>query len=190
MVNLKSMFSFGDLEAAVKNNKLNLRLLYTKLLNKERLHFANVVWCKLALPKHIFMLWQAILGHLLTRDNLVHCHIKLDSLLCPVCELEQETHDHLFFECIFSHQVGLKVASWLGDDIWPTKFEDWSNWMVGRPKGLKKNLAAAALAATVYILKDQNLQGLEALLLFLLYDALDLNSEHTYHPYESRDGSY
>ncbi|XP_062075236.1 uncharacterized protein LOC133779270 [Humulus lupulus] len=61
-----------------------------------------------------------------------------------------ETHAHMFFDCLFSHQVRSKVASWLGNDIWPVKYEDWSTWMIGRPKGLKQKIAAAALAASVY----------------------------------------
>ncbi|XP_062075488.1 uncharacterized protein LOC133779554 [Humulus lupulus] len=147
LVNLKSIFSLGDLEDAVKNSKINLRRLYVQLLNKERVHFANVVWCNLEVPKHMFILWQDTLGHLLTRDKLVHCHMNIDSLLCPICELEQETHAHLFFDCLFSQQVRSKVTSWLGNDIWLIKYEDWSNWMIGRPKGLKQKIAAAALAA-------------------------------------------
>ncbi|XP_062080507.1 uncharacterized protein LOC133785272 [Humulus lupulus] len=137
LVNLKSVITCGNLEDAIKNSKINLRKLYVQMQNKERVHFANVVWCNLAVPKHRFILCQATLGHLLTQDKLVHCHLSIASLLCPICELKQETHSHLFFDCHFSQQVRSKVASWLGIDIWLVKYEDWSSWMFGRPKGLK-----------------------------------------------------
>ncbi|XP_062075047.1 uncharacterized protein LOC133779060 [Humulus lupulus] len=39
----------------------------------------------------------------------------------------------------------------LGMDIGPSRYEEWSSWMVGKPKGLKQKVAAAALAAAVYM---------------------------------------
>ncbi|XP_062119122.1 uncharacterized protein LOC133832857 [Humulus lupulus] len=129
-----------------------MRNLYVQLLNKERVQFANVVWCNLEIPKHRFVLWQATLGHLLTRDNLVHYHLKLDYALCLTCDMQQESHCHLFFNCQFSQQVRDRVAAWLGNDVWPVQFEEWSSWMIGKPKGLKQKLAATALAASVYLI--------------------------------------
>ncbi|XP_062089542.1 uncharacterized protein LOC133796077 [Humulus lupulus] len=105
LVKLRSIFSTNSLAAAVKKDKLCLKLLYYRLLNRERVEFANVVWCSLAVPKHRFILWQACLGHLLTRDKLHYCNLEMPSLLCPVCEMEQESHAHLFFVCPFSQQL-------------------------------------------------------------------------------------
>ncbi|XP_062089528.1 uncharacterized protein LOC133796064 [Humulus lupulus] len=90
LVNLKVLITRDVLEKAVKKNKLNMRNLYVQLLNKERVRFANVVWCNLAIPKHRFILLQATMGHLLTRDNMVHCHLKLESVMCPTCDMQQE----------------------------------------------------------------------------------------------------
>ncbi|XP_062073940.1 uncharacterized protein LOC133778129 [Humulus lupulus] len=152
LVNLKAIITRDELEKAVKKNKLNLRNLYVQMLNKERVQFANVVWCNLALPKHRFILWQATMGHLLTRDNLVHCHLNLESVMCPICDMQQENHGHLFLNCQFAQQVRSIVAVWLGSDVWPVKFEEWSSWMIGRPKGLKQKMAATALAASIYLI--------------------------------------
>ncbi|XP_062113231.1 uncharacterized protein LOC133824364 [Humulus lupulus] len=151
IVNLRAVFPSKNLEEAVKNNKICLRDLYNRLLNKDRVTFANVVWCSLTLPKHRFILWQATLGHLLTRDKLHYYEMKLSSLLCPVCEEEQESHSHLFFACPFSHQVKAKLEDWLGRDLWPSMYDNWCSWMVGKPKGLKQQIVGATIAATVYM---------------------------------------
>ncbi|XP_062075299.1 uncharacterized protein LOC133779343 [Humulus lupulus] len=105
IVNMRVVFPSKILDEAAKSNKISLRAVYNRMLNKDRVSFANVVWCTIDLPKHRFILWQATLGHLLTRDKLHFCQLKLSSLLCPVCEEEQESHSHLFFACPFSQQV-------------------------------------------------------------------------------------
>ncbi|XP_062075318.1 uncharacterized protein LOC133779363 [Humulus lupulus] len=110
LVRLRTVFSANSLAEALKNDKLCLKVLYHRLLNRERVAFANVVWCSLVVPKHRFILWQATLGHLLTRDKLHYCNLDLPSLLCPVCELEQESHAHLFFVCPFSQQIRAQMV--------------------------------------------------------------------------------
>ncbi|XP_062086279.1 uncharacterized protein LOC133792394 [Humulus lupulus] len=130
--------------------KLNLSSLYEHLVHKEQIHFDKVVWCKLSISKHRFILWQAMLGHLLTRDNLLRCHIQLETCLCPVCELDQKSHDHLFFKCPFSQQVLCEVQTSLGLQLWPFSYSEWQVWMEGRPKGLLQKISAALLAASVY----------------------------------------
>ncbi|XP_062118666.1 uncharacterized protein LOC133832321 [Humulus lupulus] len=149
---MRDIFSSQSLDEAVKNNKINVRVLYNRLLNTSKVYFANVVWCSLAVPKHRFIFWQATLGHLLTRDKLQLCHLQLTSALCPVCEEVQESHSHLFFACSFSHQLRSRMESWLGRDSWPRRYEDWHSWMMGKPKGLLQRVAAASLAAAVYLI--------------------------------------
>ncbi|XP_062118712.1 uncharacterized protein LOC133832376 [Humulus lupulus] len=128
------------------------------LLNRERIEFANVVWCSVAVPKHRFILWQASLGHLLTRDKLQYCNLELPSLLCPVCEMEQESHAHFFFVCPFSQQLRAQMMDWLGRDLWTITYEHWCTWMCGKPKSLNHQMFAAALAASVYMIwRNRNL---------------------------------
>ncbi|XP_062109574.1 uncharacterized protein LOC133821078 [Humulus lupulus] len=152
LVNLRPVFTANGLAEAIKNNKLCLKDLYHPLLNKERVAFANMVWCSLAVPKHRFIFWQATLGHLLTRDKLHYCNLELPYLLCPVCEVEQESHAHLFFACPFSQQVRAQMMDWLGRDLLPSSYEHWCSWMSGNPKGLKHQVLVAALAASVYMI--------------------------------------
>ncbi|XP_062100471.1 uncharacterized protein LOC133806378 [Humulus lupulus] len=142
---------------SIRNNKMNVRVLYNRLLDSNKVAFANVVWCSLAMPKHRFIFWQAALGHLLTRDKLLMCHLHIASDLCSVCEEVQESHSHLFFECSFSHQLRTRLENWLGKATWLSRYADWHLWMEGKPKGLVQKVAAATFAAAVYLIwKNRN----------------------------------
>ncbi|XP_062075245.1 uncharacterized protein LOC133779282 [Humulus lupulus] len=77
--------------------------LYNSSLNQQVVAYKNGIWCRTILLKHRFLLWMAVNSFLLTRDNLAKCTI--DSLLCPVCEDQWESHSHLFFDCCLSKKV-------------------------------------------------------------------------------------
>ncbi|XP_062088587.1 uncharacterized protein LOC133795153 [Humulus lupulus] len=151
LIKLRSVINGEMLEKVMVQNKLKTSKLYSQLVNTDKVPFAHVVWCNLTLPKHRFILWQASLGHLLTRDNLLRCHLQLASTLCPICELQQECHEHLFFQCQFSQQVRNRVASWLGREVSPVHYHGWIEWMKGKPKGIQQKVFAAGLAASVYL---------------------------------------
>ncbi|XP_062088717.1 uncharacterized protein LOC133795278 [Humulus lupulus] len=80
---LREIFSVNALESSAIHGKLNLKLLYNNLLQKEPVGYAKAVWSSLSVPRHRFVLWQSVLGHLLTRDNLVRCQIEVNSVTCP-----------------------------------------------------------------------------------------------------------
>ncbi|XP_062080469.1 uncharacterized protein LOC133785234 [Humulus lupulus] len=151
LIKMRAFINREMLDKAVVNSKFKTSKLYFQLINREKVPLASVIWCNLSLPKHRFILWQTSLKHLLTRDNLLKCHLQLTSYLCPICEVQQECHEHLFFQCQFAHQVRKGVARWLGSMIWPEGFHDWIRWMEGKPKSLQQKIVAAGLAASVYL---------------------------------------
>ncbi|XP_062085965.1 uncharacterized protein LOC133792073 [Humulus lupulus] len=102
---LREEFSEANLVNSVVHGKLSLKTLYLNWLQRVSVDVAKAVWSRLTVPKHRFILWQSILGHLLTRDNLIKCQILVNSCLCPVCERAEESRQHLFFDCSFSHQL-------------------------------------------------------------------------------------
>ncbi|XP_062118789.1 uncharacterized protein LOC133832465 [Humulus lupulus] len=81
---LRETFSVKDLEIAAPHGKLILHLLYNSMLQKEQVGFAKAVWSSFSVPRHRFILWQAVLGHLLTRDNMARCHIEVISVAFPM----------------------------------------------------------------------------------------------------------
>ncbi|XP_062089139.1 uncharacterized protein LOC133795698 [Humulus lupulus] len=89
---IRETFSDYILANATMNGKLRLKVLLSSILQRHPVEFAKVVWCCLTVPKHRFIPWQSVLGHLLTRDNLVRCQVSIASVLCPVCEQVEESH--------------------------------------------------------------------------------------------------
>ncbi|XP_062080858.1 uncharacterized protein LOC133785653 [Humulus lupulus] len=140
----------SKLVSATVNGSLRLKVLLHSTLQRQSVAFAKDVWCCLSVPKHRFILWQSVLGHLLTRDNLVRCQVAGVSVLCPVCEQEEESHQHLFFDCWFSQQVWSLLKGWLGTSIWPAHFADWKEWLNRKPRSVLHSIYIAVLAATVY----------------------------------------
>ncbi|XP_062100475.1 uncharacterized protein LOC133806383 [Humulus lupulus] len=147
---LRETFSEMDLEVSTVHGKLNLKFLFSSMLQRDSVGFAKAVWCSLSMPRHHFILWQPVLGHLLTRDNLVRCQIDVSSKFCPACESVEESHKHLFFDCVFSQQVWEILKHWLGPGIWPNQWDKWKQWLEGKPKNMMHRIYVASLPAAVY----------------------------------------
>ncbi|GJU52780.1 zinc knuckle CX2CX4HX4C containing protein [Tanacetum coccineum] len=69
----------------------------------------HVVWFSHQIPRHAIHLWLVIKRKLKTQDLLrqwdVSSNSNLNSFLCPLCEMQSDSHEHLFFECSFALQV-------------------------------------------------------------------------------------
>ena len=61
-------------------------------------------WPCFVLPKHAVIAWMAILNRLPTKDRLRTWGFDIAGD-CPLCKQEQETRNHLFFECSFSKAI-------------------------------------------------------------------------------------
>uniref|UniRef100_A0A803PLK1 Reverse transcriptase domain-containing protein n=1 Tax=Cannabis sativa TaxID=3483 RepID=A0A803PLK1_CANSA len=94
---------------AVKGNKLRAKRYYDLLVEVDKVDYARAVWDKLIVPKHRFLFWQIGNTQLLTKDFLSQI-MTISSALCPVCEVELETHEHLFFTCCFAKQVVVETS--------------------------------------------------------------------------------
>ena len=68
---------------------------------KEKISWHRLVWNPFVVPKHAVITWLAILNRLPTVDRLKAWGIDKDGL-CTLCKQEQESRDHLFFECSYS----------------------------------------------------------------------------------------
>ena len=85
-------------------------------------------------PKHAVITWLAILNRLPTVDRLKAWGIDKDGL-CSLCKQEQESRDHLFFECSYSKAVWKKVLQLCGLN---REVLDWRRefaWAVQKFKG-------------------------------------------------------
>ncbi|XP_021716731.1 uncharacterized protein LOC110684601 [Chenopodium quinoa] len=73
----------------------------------------NVIWERAAQPKQQFIAWLAIQHRLKTRDRL-HNQWDISDKKCLLCDVCDENHSHLFFECFYSSRVWQDVRDWMG----------------------------------------------------------------------------
>ncbi|XP_059310884.1 uncharacterized protein LOC132062306 [Lycium ferocissimum] len=89
-----------------------------KMYVLKRDNFQKVHWKKLTCnndgsPKWIFVLNLTAQNRLLTRDRLASWGITQD-VICPLCNVENESANHLFFACTFSEGIWAKILAWQG----------------------------------------------------------------------------
>ncbi|KAL2893086.1 hypothetical protein RDABS01_008995 [Bienertia sinuspersici] len=58
----------------------------------------SIVWNKITVPKHRFLLWLVVLNMLQVKQRLCRHGVCEDDLCC-ICSRQEETHKHIFFEC-------------------------------------------------------------------------------------------
>ncbi|XP_074304572.1 uncharacterized protein LOC141639314 [Silene latifolia] len=69
------------------------------------------VWDPWVLPKHAFVGWLIYRAALNTRSKMFKLGLSVTAS-CVLCEMREETHDHLFWECAYSSQVLAGLEHW------------------------------------------------------------------------------
>ena len=64
----------------------------------------RLLWTSLMIPRHVIVVWMAILNRLPTLDRMSSWGLVQDGK-CRLCQNALETRDHLFFACSFSKKV-------------------------------------------------------------------------------------
>lgn len=83
------------------------------------------------LPRKVnIFLWRFGLDRLPHWLNLSKHGIDIESTLCPVCNSNVETIDHIFFSCEVASEVWRMVCIWcnITDPSVPS-YSDWSSWI-------------------------------------------------------------
>ncbi|KAF4391651.1 hypothetical protein F8388_005416 [Cannabis sativa] len=137
------------LRLAVTGTKLKAKVFYNLLVEKPKIQYSRGIWDNLLLLKHRFVYWQIINTQLLTRDFLSKI-LPLQNILCPVCESEAETHEHIFYNCVFTKQVQREGSSWLGVHSWPSSNTDLSYRCNFKKQDLQNRLLNMVTAAVFY----------------------------------------
>ncbi|XP_074277731.1 uncharacterized protein LOC141601355 [Silene latifolia] len=69
-------------------------------------------WDTWVLPKQAFVGWLIHRNALNTRSKL--CKLGLSSTdTCVICEMGEETHDHLFWDCAYASKIIAGLENWL-----------------------------------------------------------------------------
>ncbi|XP_021854880.2 uncharacterized protein [Spinacia oleracea] len=131
----------------------SVKQVYEKLVGtKPRVHWDKMVWNRLNIPKHRFIGWLAIQSRLQTTSKLARIGVS-HSANCLICDQSDETHQHLFFQCIYSAECLRAVKDWLG-----VSFASGTLTQLVRHVGhsrmsmFRKQVCYAAIVAAVYLI--------------------------------------
>lgn len=73
----------------------------------------DVVWFSECIPCHACFVWMIMRRSLKTHDRMkqwdVAASVNISRLKCVLCNIQSHSHEHLFFECLFSSAVWDKV---------------------------------------------------------------------------------
>ncbi|GJR05399.1 integrase, catalytic region, zinc finger, CCHC-type containing protein [Tanacetum coccineum] len=71
-----------------------------------KVNWYEVVWFASCIPRHSFHMWLIVKKKLKTQDLLCTWDASVTfGSVCSLCEQQQDSHEHLFFECPFSQVV-------------------------------------------------------------------------------------
>ncbi|GJW44645.1 hypothetical protein Tco_0073444 [Tanacetum coccineum] len=66
----------------------------------------GVVWFQACIPRHAFNLWLVVKRKLKTQDRIGTWDVSpMIGTVCSLCEVQPDSHEHLFFDCPFSHGI-------------------------------------------------------------------------------------
>jgi len=74
----------------------------------------SILWKTKTFPNVLITTWRALLGRLPTRLGLSRRGIVLNTTMCALCLVEEESCQHLFVECKCAHRVWNKCFKWIG----------------------------------------------------------------------------
>jgi len=74
----------------------------------------NSLWQAKAKPKVLTTPWRILLDKVPTRANLIRRGVIVNLIMCPLCNLSEETSQHLFLDCVFAQRVWSRCYRWIG----------------------------------------------------------------------------
>ncbi|KAK6788794.1 hypothetical protein RDI58_012592 [Solanum bulbocastanum] len=100
------------LHHAIDGKRSKIRQAYNQMLGDyPKVDWRGLICRNLARPKAIFILWLQIQNRLPTTDRLLKWRMPVDSK-CVMCKQEDETRDHLFFECALANSLWRRLLQW------------------------------------------------------------------------------
>jgi len=74
----------------------------------------KLLWKAKAFPNAVVTAWRVLMGKLPARVNLSRRGVLLESTVCPLCQQEEKSCQHLFLECKHIQRVWSMCFQWLG----------------------------------------------------------------------------
>ena len=73
----------------------------------------KLLWRAKAFPNALVTAWRVLMGRLPTRVCLSRRGVVVISKMCPLCQLQEETCQHLFMECSYAQKVWSLCMQWV-----------------------------------------------------------------------------
>ena len=72
------------------------------------------LWKAKAFPSVLSTIWRVFVNRLPTKEGLSRRGVQMSSLACVLCQVKEESCQHLFLECKYAQQVWSSCLVWLG----------------------------------------------------------------------------
>lgn len=142
-----------------KEDKFSVKQTYVDLQGAvEQVEWYKIVWFSQNIPKHSVILWLEILNKLTTQDKIRKWG-SYDLMVCPLCYLDMDSHQHLFFQCDYAKQFWSRVKAKMGIQCADMEWNDLVNWYTRLYDGytIGSGTRRIGLAACVYFIwKERN----------------------------------
>lgn len=107
------------------------------------------VWSSRSIPRQSFHAWLVVLNRIPTRDRLISWGLQVPPL-CLLCNIKDESRDHLYWECDYAYDLWRIVAGrcrFIPDRDWEDSLEQ----MVSLPPpAATRSLILLGWQATMY----------------------------------------
>ncbi|KAL0759958.1 hypothetical protein Bca101_076108 [Brassica carinata] len=119
--------------------------------------WSSLVWSSYGIPRQNFLTWLVIQNRCPTKDRLLSWGLQVDPL-CPLCNVGQESRNHLFFDCSFSFQICSVIAARCGFQARP----NWDETVISlqnfrENKNLRRVFLLAWQSSIYSIWKERNM---------------------------------
>ncbi|XP_058723791.1 uncharacterized protein LOC131595461 [Vicia villosa] len=116
----------------------------------DQMSWRKIFFTNYARPRAVFILWLTFRGRIKTKDRLIRYGINVDPR-CVFCS-EEETVDHLMFQCRITNGIWKNILGWIGYHRSPDHWMLEQIWLTAEAnkKGWRRVLLKAVVAETVY----------------------------------------
>lgn len=94
------------------------------------IYVSSTRWNQFVPRKINIFFWRARLDRLPMKFNLSKKGLEISSIICPVCDLQVECMEHLFFKCEIAARTWNVISRWIGLILpeWDSVSDTW-NWL-------------------------------------------------------------
>ena len=128
---------------------------YNWLVNSHpKVDWDTWVWNRLNIPKHKFICWLIMWKRIRVKARLKHVGV-IDDASCPLCDVADETVDHLYFACPYSQKCLTELVTYTGIRLLPSSVEDGNTQMLMIKGRFRRAVIQCNYAALLYVIWQQ-----------------------------------